>query len=331
MYRQMGVPLSLQLLQGQRTFEESGGAVASDTLLDDARLPLSEVLRCAGVPWSARAVSRRFCSELEAGREALRVRWMTDDDSQFDSDWRGPSDGHCSGAADADPRRLRAMLSRLPWLETLDGSGCLPRHVASLARPQLTALKMSQCRYVSDLCPLAACTALRRLDVMGCAALADLSPLRACGLTALDISGCPRLVDITPLPALSALETLNMSLLNIENVGVLASVTKLRTLYMKGCLSLVDLAPLTSCKALTTLDVSDTGVFDLSPLTFCPTLATLIMSRCLQCFNIAITSLDVSECRHCSSAGLCKADVGQPEWLQSSRRHQLVGFLVRCS
>ena len=43
--------------------------------MNDARLPLIEVLRCEDVPWSARAVSRRFCAELEAGREELHIRW----------------------------------------------------------------------------------------------------------------------------------------------------------------------------------------------------------------------------------------------------------------
>ena len=82
---------------------EDDGNVARPTF-DDGRLPLSEVLRCVGVPWSARAVSRRFCAELEAGRRALRIRWRTDAD---------PAYYPCGGwarADGADPHRLRTAV-----------------------------------------------------------------------------------------------------------------------------------------------------------------------------------------------------------------------------
>ena len=111
--------------------------------LDDTRLPLCEVLRYACMPWTTRAVSRRFCTELEAGREALRINWL--------------------GVGDTDPHHLRAMLSRLPQLKSLDGRKCPPHLVASLASlalPQLTSLMMFECN-VTHLAPFTACTGLR--------------------------------------------------------------------------------------------------------------------------------------------------------------------------
>ena len=130
---------------------------------------------CAGVPWSARAVSWRFCTELEAGRKALRINWPT-----------------CC----ADMHRLRAM-SRLPRLKMLYGNDCPLSHVSSFAHWS-AALKVHH--RVTDMAPVAACTALRCLDVNGCSSLTDVSAMQACsGLTALDMNWCTSLVDITPL------------------------------------------------------------------------------------------------------------------------------------
>ena len=109
--------------------------------LDDNQLPLSEVLRSAGVPWSARAVSRRFCTELEAGRKSLHIRWT--------HDGLEPSGGNLSGASSAEPHRLHAMLSRLPQLMSLDACGCPPSHLVSLALPQLTELVLNSCTSVT--------------------------------------------------------------------------------------------------------------------------------------------------------------------------------------
>ena len=58
------------------------------------------------MPWSARAVSRRFCTEVEAGREALHIKWQ--------------------GLGGTDPHHLGVMLSRLPRLKSLNGSNYPP-------------------------------------------------------------------------------------------------------------------------------------------------------------------------------------------------------------
>ena len=79
--------------------QEEGDGIGVPLALEDERLPLGEVLRCAGVPWS---VSRRFCTELEASREALHINWKD--------------------ARSICPQRLIALLSRLPRLLSLDGS-----------------------------------------------------------------------------------------------------------------------------------------------------------------------------------------------------------------
>ena len=81
------------------------------------------------------------------------------------------------------------MLSRLPRLKVLDGDDCPLSHVASLAH-WMTALTVSHEDRVTDLARVAACTALRYLDLNQCGSLDDVSALRACSsLTALDMCG----------------------------------------------------------------------------------------------------------------------------------------------
>ena len=147
------------------------------------------------------------------------------------------------------------------------------RQLESLALPQLSALKMSGVQFIAGrLGPLAACTALRDLDVSLCRSLTDMSALRSClGLTALDMYFCTGLVDITPLASLSALATLNMrQCCSVADFGALAACTALTDLNLDFCNGLVDLAPLASCEALATLGVWGCGrLTDLSPLCSC--------------------------------------------------------------
>ena len=104
------------------------------------------------------------------------------------------------------------MLSHLPQLKRLIGNGSPPSHVASLALPQLTELVMGNCMRVTDLGPLVACMALRRLVVSGGKLLTDISVLRSClDLMWLDVSFCGSLIDITPMATLSVLETLDLT------------------------------------------------------------------------------------------------------------------------
>ena len=295
------------LLQDTCSLEEGGGLVVR-LALDDARLPLCEVLCYAGVPWSARVVSRRFCTELEAGREALRIDWPV--------------------VGDAVSHRLRAMLSRLPWLESLDVSRCPPDCLASLALPQLTALKMFFCSDVTNLAPLTACKALQDLVVFGCNLLADVSALQWCrGVTALDMSYCTCLIDITPLASLSALATLKMAdCCLVTNFNVLAACTALTNLDLGFCNNLADLAPLASCKALAklnmrylgchvdlrpiagctalvSLDISGNRDIDISPLAACVAITLLYMRGCVGLADITplqgcvgLTSVDMTGC-----------------------------------
>ena len=175
--------------------------------LEDVRLPLCEVLHCAGVRWSGRAVSRRFRNELEASRDKLRIRW-----GQVESEYK-----------------LQKMLSRLTNLRSLDGSGCPRRYLESLVLPQLRELVLYDCRRVQNLGPLVVCTALRTLALGGCEMLTDLSAVRACPLLmSLDVSGCNSLIDISPMSALRSLEQLDMShCAGVRDIGGLASCTAL--------------------------------------------------------------------------------------------------------
>ena len=252
--------------------------------LYDVRFPLCKVLGCAYVAWSAREVSRRFRTELEAGREALRINW--------------------SRARDVDPHRLRAMLSRLPRLESLDGSDCPPSHLASLALPQLTALKMSsslgapaskglrgqaggsgflnhsRAMILADITPLASCTALLTLDLQSCKRRIDVAPLVSCkALRTLNLGMC-HLVDVPPLASWTALMSLDLKNFRLlTDLTPLASCKALSTLNV-SVMGITDLTPLASCKALSTLNVSATGIHVLSPLSLCPALSVLNMCKC---------------------------------------------------
>ena len=228
--------------------------------LDDPPMPLFEVLRHAGVPWSARAVSRRFCTELEAGREALRIKWSG-----------------AGGAARAEPHRLMAMLSRLPRLTRMNGDDCPARHVMSLALPQLTDISMSDNR-ASNLGMLVACTALRRLDARHSHHLTDLSALGSCdNLTELLLHVCVRLVDVAPLVSCSALTTLSLRYCrSLTSINALASCKALTDLDLGLCEMLADLAPLSSCRSLARLCVQNLDL-DLQPLAACTVLSWLYM------------------------------------------------------
>ena len=81
------------------------------------------MLRCAGDPWSARAVSR--CNELEDGRKKLHL--------------------DCAIAATA-PDNLWRVLLCLTQLEGSNGSGCSPELLEGLAMTQLLKLVVHRCR-----------------------------------------------------------------------------------------------------------------------------------------------------------------------------------------
>ena len=178
-------------------------------------LPLLEVLR-HHVRWSVRATCRLFCSELEAGREELRIRWPAVAAAR-----EAAGDG-----ADGVTLRLSVLLARRPRLVTLLASGCPQHHASSVfALPGLTQLMLGSSGEVSTLGPPAQCTALRLLVLSNCPKLVDIGALRTChALTSLNLRSCSALVDISALAACPHLTSLDLC----------------------GCSVLVDVAPLSA-------------------------------------------------------------------------------------
>ena len=232
-------------------------------------LPVQEVLR--HVQWSARAVSRTFQEGLEVGREKLRFKWLA--------------------ARDVDPAQLQAMLSRLPQLISVDGSGCPPQHTMSLlALPRLTSLLLNGVEGLIDIDPLRSTSSLRRLELAGCRDLASIAVLGTCrSLTSLDISNCPGLHDISSLAACSLLTTLSTrNSPGVVDISCMASCPRLVSLDISECSGVVSVSPLTaSCNSLTFLCMSGcVAITDVSAFSGCKALTCIDLSGCSAVTNI---------------------------------------------
>ena len=292
---------------------QDGGGSRDNYSVLDSRVPLCEILRCSGVPWCARAVSRQVRHELEANRTHLRVKWTQ------------------NGASSADPQRLRAMLDRLPQLKSLDATRCPPSHLSAVAVPQVTHLVLGNNRNIYHLEPLRSCVSLRSLDVGDCKRLHDIDALAEyTSLCILDCGGCPlddlsalrscrsltevyldecdsevylEPFDVSPLGSCTTLKHLDLSqAFSIEDISALSALRGLETLRLRWCQSIGSLDPLayctslrtmdcfgssigdqkgmSSCLKLTDLDVGSTDVVDLTPLASCPSLTKLAMGNC---------------------------------------------------
>lgn len=131
--------------------------------------------------------------------------------------------------------------------------------------PVLEELNLQDSKVV-DLSPLAACKALKKLNIGP--KVVDLSPLA--GLTELeDLVIRGKLGDLSPLGGLQNLTDLNIAQCSITDVSGLAPLVNLQNLWLFGNHKLSNIAALASLKKLEFVSLPP-SVKDLSPLAFLP-------------------------------------------------------------
>ena len=93
----------------------------------------------------------------------------------------------------------------------LGACGITQEGFLGLSSSSLITLDISRNRKISDMSPLATCTALTSLDMGACDQIRDLSPLASCtALATLDMGECNQISDLSPLASCPALTSLNM-------------------------------------------------------------------------------------------------------------------------
>jgi hypothetical protein len=95
----------------------------------------------------------------------------------------------------------------------------------------------------------------------------DLSPLTGLDLTGLGLWGCRGVTDFSPLAKLPDLDFLDLEDTGIDDLGPLAGLTKLETLWLRHCVGVTDLTPLKGLSKLRALYLKDAAPgLDLAPL-----------------------------------------------------------------
>ena len=169
-------------------------------------------------------------------------------------------------------------------------------------------INLGICNQITDLSPLASCTALTNLKLPGCTRITNLSPLASCtALTSLDLRHCHQITNqiLSTLPVSLKLTSLNLSWCRqITNLSPIANCTALTNLYLSDSTQITDLSPLTNCTALTSLDLRHCHqITDLRPLVSCTELKNLNLHRCNQITDLspltnctALTNLYLNGC-----------------------------------
>jgi internalin A len=151
-------------------------------------------------------------------------------------------------------------------------------------------LDLSGCTALSDLSPLSMLTGLQWLDLSHCTALSELSPLsKLTGLQSLRLSGCTELSDLGPLSKLTDLQSISLSgCTALSDLSPLGGLTKLHMLNLDGCAELSDLSPLGKLTGLQSLDISDSSeLSDLSLFSTLTSLETLYISGSIQLSDLS--------------------------------------------
>ncbi|KAG1661490.1 hypothetical protein FOA52_010205 [Chlamydomonas sp. UWO 241] len=126
---------------------------------------------------------------------------------------------------------------------------------------------------VSALSALSQLTELRLADHWAVFRLVTLPQLQV-----LDIDGCKALTDLSPLGGCRLLEDVSMrSCTGVTSLAPLGGLPRLERLRMSSCFGVTDLVPLSTCTALRNLGIRRSGVSDLSPLTV---LTNLVLFDC---------------------------------------------------
>jgi hypothetical protein len=166
--------------------------------------------------------------------------------------------------------------------------------------PRIQSLDVSGCDQLTDdgLARLAACTALRRLNLAGLDHLSDLSPLHALPhLEHLNLADCDNLDDSTVAALLHRVALTSLSVAGLDELGAascraLATQQRLTQLSVAGCAGICanDWRAL-KLPALTDLSIAGCAVDD-------------VAITDLSCCSGSLTSLNLRSCNRLTAAGL---------------------------
>lgn len=238
---------------------------------------------------------------------------------------------------DAAVCAMRSFLGKLGALEEVET--CF-NGVLTAARPdQLLSLVLTV--HEADIHAVAIFRSLKRLTLVSCEQLDDISALAACvhlesitlgqvgdfedvvaelldvsvvctlpALSQLSLLNCQLLTDISPIGRCSSLVALDLSYCPaVDDVSPLSGCLQLTSLNLSHCSALHDVSPLSRCLQLTYVDVSETEVGSVVALAGLTQLRTLSLEQCCDIDDVAplasctaLTSLNIIGCLHISSA-----------------------------
>jgi hypothetical protein len=152
--------------------------------------------------------------------------------------------------------------------------------------PNLVALHVTDCANcaaIVDLSPLRALARLESLGLVNCASITDLAPLNGLArLKSLFLTDCYEVADLSPLSGLAHLEDLFLfACYGITDLSPLRDLENLKCLSVCVPQSITDLSPLRGLKSLEYLNLLDCpDITDLSPLRDLARLETLEFVDC---------------------------------------------------
>ncbi len=171
-----------------------------------------------------------------------------------------------------------AFLESTPLLESLDLS---QSSVSTLALetidalPALQTLNLNACG-ISDISNLKSLSNLQALD-LGSNSISNISPLARCtALQTLNLSG-NGISDISPLTALKQLHTLDLSYNAPTTLAPLAQCSTLKSLDLSNC-ALIDISALKLCTKLTHLTAAHNDLTGIAGLEACTSLEEVDLS-----------------------------------------------------
>lgn len=171
-------------------------------------------------------------------------------------------------------------------------------------------LDLSGCAALIDLTPLTALSGLRMLDLSRCTVLGDLSPLaKLSKLQWLDLSGCSAVSDLSPLAKIPALQWLDLSgCTSLSDLSHLSMLTNLQTLNLTGRSTLSDLSQIAKLSSLQSLNLQEcTALSDLSPLVNLSGLQRLHLYNCISLSDLSplakLSDLQILGLSGCAALG----------------------------
>jgi hypothetical protein len=176
----------------------------------------------------------RACGRLEE-MSSLWIETLAWDNEEYPT----PTQGSIPGFRDLSP------LGGLEHLETLNIACSSIADLAGLDTcTALRALTVTSSPNLTDLSALKGHLELRYLNLCGCSALSDITPLAQTKLEDLNLGACGAVSDIEAVTAVETLEVLDIGRTAVRDISCLRGLYRLRQLNLNGCRKLVTVEPL---------------------------------------------------------------------------------------